>query len=150
MNPFGVRRKDIGPLIGSEQIADEMVHAGWIKPIYSNDLSLAIYATEDIALAFERLRKDGRPKVVRKPRKKSVSADVEQAGQPGESDHAREASGAARPAKRTAKNPRRFITTEDIAAASATTSKPFGAMSAPACTTPRKSATARRPTASIG
>lgn len=60
MIPLGIRREKLAEYIGSEQIAREMIADGWLKPIVQ-DKGLTLFATSDIAKAFQRLKGGERP-----------------------------------------------------------------------------------------
>lgn len=62
MRPYGIRREKLGELIGSERLAEEMIEAGWLKPIVQ-EKKLTLFSMVHVARAFARLESEGRPKV---------------------------------------------------------------------------------------
>lgn len=57
MDPIAVRRNQLPELIGSEQIAREIIDAGWLKPIVERH-KLSLYLVADVTKAVLRLRNE--------------------------------------------------------------------------------------------
>lgn len=73
---LGIRRDELGELLGSEQLAREMIADGWLKPILEEH-KLTLFSLADVSKAFSRLVAGQRPtKIVSKARK-SLKAQSE-------------------------------------------------------------------------
>jgi hypothetical protein len=53
--PYGVRRKDLGHLLGSEELARRLLHHGWLKPVVQQK-KLTLFDSGDVALCWQRIR----------------------------------------------------------------------------------------------
>jgi hypothetical protein len=54
VSPYGIRAGQVGAMIGSEKLAQDMIAAGWIKPIVKQP-HLTLYSAAHVAKAFSRL-----------------------------------------------------------------------------------------------
>lgn len=62
---LGIRREELGEVVGSEQLARELVADGWLKPIVQRK-KLTLFSAADVAKAFERLTKGQLPARIRR------------------------------------------------------------------------------------
>lgn len=73
---LGIRRDELGELLGSEQLAREMIADGWLTPILEEH-KLTLFALADVAKAFARLTHGQRPAKLHSRVRKNLKAHAE-------------------------------------------------------------------------
>lgn len=62
---LGIRREELSGILGSEHLARELIHSGWLTPIIQRK-KLTLFAMSHLAAVIERLTKRQRPPRIRR------------------------------------------------------------------------------------